>query len=274
MKFKNKYPFENRNRIPHSDWWDLNFFGGFLNSKSKLKEQLNEKRIRFSNENISSRVINHWQERGLISDDRPNGKGWRKFSISEIIWLEIIVKLRKFGMDFEKIKKVKGYLETFYRKESPSKFPELDFYILIAINSKKPVKLIVFDNGEALLANQSEIDMAKQMDTIIDDYITIDLNKIVMKGLKKEKNETDYLNYSLSNIEREVQDAILIDEVISIKLKKKNGNEYIMDKEFIIGSAKEMNILLNRLNNAKSEISKNRGKLVYKFIEKKIVKKY
>ncbi len=58
-KFKNKYPFKNRNHIIRGDWWDLNFFGDFLNSKSKLKDQLNERTIRFSNETAAFSLVDN-----------------------------------------------------------------------------------------------------------------------------------------------------------------------------------------------------------------------
>ena len=68
------------------------------------------------------------------------------------------------------------------------------------------------------------------------------------------------------------------------KLLKKGEKPYIelakghnakeIYKEYIKTSTKEMSMLLNKLNYAKSEVIKNRGILTYKFTEKKIVGKY
>ena len=95
----------------------------YLDSFRMAVDLLNKKDIKISNTFLSSRVLNHWQKRGLIDDERINGKGWRKFSSSEAIWLGIVRKLRKFGMDFDKIKKVKESLEYPQDFEKLSKFP-------------------------------------------------------------------------------------------------------------------------------------------------------
>lgn len=181
------------NLLPSMDWFDKAFFGDFLGKKSKAKEQINAKEYRLSKENTSPRVINHWVELGLVTDDRPGGKGWWMFSISEMMWLGIIFKLRKFGMELNKILKVKEYLRLHGSKDNQSKFPVLDFYIFYAMNTNHPVKLIVFDSGQAFLARQLDIDLAKQSGTIYEDFISIDVGKIVKNEYKKQILKTDYL---------------------------------------------------------------------------------
>lgn len=263
---------ENRNVLFNLDWYDEHFISNFLNEKLDIKEYLNRPRFRLKDELISSRVVNHWQELGLITDNRPEGKGWRKFSISEMVWINIIIKLRKFGIDLNRIKAVKDYLSLFSSDKNQSKYPELDFYILYVLSTSKPVSLIVFDSGEALLGSQIEIDIAKQYGGIKDDFISIDLNKLVNIGLNKLDNKTDYLNYSLSSIQKEINNALLFEDIYSLTLKVKDGGEYLLDKEFIMSSKHEMNMLLNKLQYAESSITKRGAKNIYKIIEKKKIK--
>ena len=60
-----------RNNIfPANNWFDENFFGGFLNSKLNIVQELNIQKHTIKEENISSRVLNHWYEMGIITDDR------------------------------------------------------------------------------------------------------------------------------------------------------------------------------------------------------------
>ncbi len=76
------------------------------------------------------------------------------------------MKLRDFGLDLKKIKKVKEFLEIHAAENNPSDYPELDFYILTASRHSDPVKLLVFDSGEALLGNQMEIDYSNHFQTM------------------------------------------------------------------------------------------------------------
>lgn len=259
------------------DWFDEHFWSfhlADLNDKGgKVKRFLNKKTIRLAKKNISSRVITHWQEVGLITDDRHEGKGWRKFSISEIVWLTIIIKLRKFGFQLKKIKHVKEYLELYNSENNLSKCPLLDFYISYGYATKMPVKLIVFDDGEALLKRQTAIDLAKQYGSIVDDFISIDINQILSKLFKGMDNETDYLDYSFSPIEKEIQRAVLFEDIHSLTLKLKGGDTYFLDKEFIVTSKQEMNFLMQKLQYADAITSKKGNKSIYKLIEKKKIKK-
>jgi len=102
-----KFKSERKNIFTATDWFDINFLGGFLNSDLKMIEQMNQQTYTIGEEKLSSRVLNHWYQEGIITDDRPNNKGWKKFSFSEIVWMQIVIKLRKFGLDLKRIKAVK-----------------------------------------------------------------------------------------------------------------------------------------------------------------------
>lgn len=258
-----------RNFLVAGDWFDTNFFGSFLNEELVIKEKLNEKTFRLTNEQISSRVITHWHESGILSDDRPEGKGWRNYSFSEMLWISIIIKLRNFGLDLNKIKKVKENLDLYNSTDSQSKCALLDFYIAVAINSKEPIKLIVFANGECELARQSEIDIAKQLDAIQDDYIDIDISRIVSSRIKNSGSNIDYLNSNYSPIEKEIRTAIELEEVHSLSIKVIGGDEYLLNKEYILSTKQEMNSLLHKLKYAEATTLKRGNKVIYKVIEKK-----
>ena len=90
---------ERNNVFAASDWFDENFFGEFLHSNLNIIEQFNVQKHTIGEENISSRVLNHWYEMGIITDDRENKKRWKKFSVSELVWIRIVLKLRNFGLD-------------------------------------------------------------------------------------------------------------------------------------------------------------------------------
>lgn len=221
-----------KNFLFPSDWFDQQFFGDFLHSKHSIIEFLNDKRHTIKDESISSRVLNHWYSENIIVDDRPNGKGWKKFSLTELVWITIVSKLRRFGLDLKKISKVKSELLIYTRKGKPNEFPLLDFYILLSSNSKEPIKLLVFESGEAVIANQSLIDVSMQFGSFTEDYITIDINKLVSKLLKKKGQSTDYLSYQLDDVQKEIQKKILKDDIDSITIKIKE-NHYLICSDYL-----------------------------------------
>lgn len=58
-------------------------------------------------EGLTYRKLNDWDGKGLISGSRENKEeGWRRFSFIDIIKLQLISDLRKFGVDVDKIKTI------------------------------------------------------------------------------------------------------------------------------------------------------------------------
>lgn len=267
--------FENRqNNIVDTDWWKINFIKDFIGSESETKKLLNEKRMKLSNKFISSRVLTHWQKRGLITDERPDGKGWRKFSPSEVIWIGIIIKLRKFGMDFGKIKKVKEYLEFFHYMDTASKFPELDFYIINGFNPSQSFRLFVFESGESIFARKSDIDFANTKSGLInEDYISIDITKMFYKGVGSYPNDISYLDFGVTPIESEIRKTLSLDGIKSLSIRINNDDEYIINKEIIQKSKKEFEAIINKLNYCEAITIKRGGKKYHKIIESKKIKK-
>ena len=265
---------ERRNFFSDTDWFDIQFIGGFLDSNNKIKEFLNEPRYKVGDESISSRVLNHWHDKGILNDNRPKGSGWRKFSFTEVIWLGIVSKLRTFGLDLKKIHKVKQYFDVYASVENQSQNPLLDFYIFYCMTSKMPVKLLVFDSGEALIGRQVSIDLSTQHNFINDDYISIDIGQLMNKRFKGKRVETDYSNYSLSTIEKEVQQGIYYDDVKSITINVKGNKDILLTKEHIKDSRDEIKVLLQKTGDYYEESSVRTGKgKHYKLVERKKLKK-
>lgn len=59
--------------------------------------------------NVSSRVLQHWSQRGILPDkDRQTDEN-HKFNFVELIWLKIVIELRSVGLSLRAIKKVKHW---------------------------------------------------------------------------------------------------------------------------------------------------------------------
>jgi len=264
-----------KNIFPASDWFDSNFIGGFLNSTSESKKFLNEQVYKIGEENLSSRVLNHWYDSGILKDDRPNGRGWKKFSISELIWIQIIMKLRGFGLDLARIRKVKAEIDLYNSQDKASKCPLLDFHIILAMKAKSPVKLLVFESGEASINRQIEIDMANQLDMITEDYIAIDLNKLVKKFFKRKKFKTDYLSYSdipKSELIQEVENSLRAEDIQSITIKIK-GEKYGFNEAFLTTNRNKAIEMMNMQKFGQLIEIKNSEKSTFQITKKKKIKR-
>ena len=270
-----KYLNGRKNIIYASDWFDLNFFSDFVNSKCKSKILISEQIYKIGDEKLSSRLLNHWYEEGILEDDRPNGRGWKKFSISEKIWIKIVLKLRGFGLNLKRIRKVKEEIDLYNNLDKLSKSPLLDFHILLALNTSIPVKFIVFESGEANVVRQIDIDIANTFGGIKEDFISIDLNKLVENYFNKKFVRTNYLSYSdilKSPLIKQIEDSISTDDIQSISIRIKD-KDYIIDEKFFMKDRTKANALMSVLKFGELVERKNAGKSTYEVTNKKKIKR-
>jgi DNA-binding transcriptional MerR regulator len=272
---KQKIINERKNVFPASDWFDLNFLAGFLHSDLNIVKQFNQQTYTIGEEKLSSRVLNHWYQSGIITDDRLDNKGWKKFSFSEIVWISIVIKLRKFGLDLQRIKKVKEQIDYYNTKDSKSKCPLLDFYMLVAITSTIPIKFIVFESGQAEIVKQSDIDIANQLNLINEDFISIDINKLLDKALTKKKVKADYFNSiktSDNPLFTQLEESLSKNNIQSVTIKT-NDKDYLIDEVFFTKDGKEARTLTNMLQYGRVIENKNAGKSTYQITNQKKIKK-
>ena len=210
-----------------SDWFDLRFLCWFLpdDEAKPFKEHVNAKKIRTNPKDFSYRIINHWQEYGLIEDSRPDGKGWRKFSITDVIWLHILTELRKFGFSIENLKKVKSEMELYKDTvHGISEKPLLDFYIIQAMQSDSAVYLLVFQNGESLPCTKHELQVAQMIGTIESNYISINISELLCKVfVKPEKRPKYFDDFVLDKSETELIETVRNTDVQSVSVTLKDG---------------------------------------------------
>ena len=266
---------ETKNIFAASDWFDLNFFEEFIPSDISIKKQFNLQNFKVDDKRLSSRILHHWYKTGLITDNRPNGKGWKKFSFSEIVWISIVIKLREFGLDLQRIKKVKEQIDYYNTKNSKSKCPLLDFYMLVAISSTIPIKFIVFESGQAEIVKQSDIDIANQLNLINEDFISIDINKLLDKALTKKKVKADYFNSiktSDNPLFTQLEESLSKNNIQSVTIKT-NDKDYLIDEVFFTKDGKEARTITNMLQYGKVIENKNAGKSTYQITNQKKIKK-
>jgi len=167
------------------DWFKVNFLGGFLNLDLAVKKGLNQRQYSLSEPSVTARVLHHWYQTGIISDRRTDGKGWSKFSFTELVWIKLIIRLREFGLSLDKIKIAKGDVSKYAAQDAGSIFPLLDFYLLYARSYKHSVNLRIFEDGHLLIGREAELQNVQPHQLNGNDFLTLSLNQVVKEVIRK-----------------------------------------------------------------------------------------
>ncbi|MCC7302475.1 MAG: MerR family transcriptional regulator [Bacteroidia bacterium] len=77
-----------------------------------LIERLNEKHFTKKDFQVTYKTLHVWAKEGLLTDDKEDPRDWKRFSFVEYAWMNIIIKLKNFGMSTEKILLTKKVLAT------------------------------------------------------------------------------------------------------------------------------------------------------------------
>jgi DNA-binding transcriptional MerR regulator len=202
----------------------------FTQSSNKFSSQFNELYYTIDRTKMSARLISHWMSCGLLKDKRKEKKGWHKFSDSDIIWIEIMAKLRSFGLNLDTICAVNNSLTQYPYKGNVKERAELECFMAYCFCQSKPAYLLVFQNGESLLGLESEISASKQSGAIKDDYISIDIG-----SLAKSIFSTLSVNYNdaLSPLNQWLDDSIKDPELLALSIETGKGH-YVVEKTVLM----------------------------------------
>jgi len=255
-------------------WFSENFKEFFkgVNVDGGNESFLNRRYFSLKETKISARTLNSWYKNNILNDDRIGGKGWSKFSFSELLWIGIVKELRNFGFSLKKIKIVKVYLESLNTEKYDSKFVLIDFYFYAGVKFGTPMKLIVFSEGKTILSRQTAIDSAIQSQIISGNYISIDFAALISQLISIVPNTTDYTNDSRTNFENEIKQAIENDGIKSISIIK-NKSDYLIEKEHTFETRKEASQFTSTISYGSTTEQKHNNKSVFKSIEQKKIKK-
>ena len=77
-----------------------------LDKLVELYEIINQKKLSVKDTGIAYRVINHWDEKGIIRCGRISEEAHRKFSFTDFIWIKVVNELRSFGVKLPVIQKI------------------------------------------------------------------------------------------------------------------------------------------------------------------------
>lgn len=163
---------------------------------------------------FDSRKLATVAKSGLLPDNRKDKKGWRKFNLNELLYLEVIKKAREFNMEYSQLSKVKELF--FANKTNYIKIGEVtptEQALVLLLSERVPISLRLFSDGNVYIADnkafKSEVDNGTS--------IYIDLNTLFAYQLAKFKESTYFNeNYELRDFEFDYSAKVPSRQVYSI----------------------------------------------------------
>jgi DNA-binding transcriptional MerR regulator len=254
-----------------------------VDEKYHIADILNLKKFRVSDTEISYRLINYLDEDGLLGDNRE-GKGWRSFSLKEIIYLYLILELKSYGFTQDSLQEICSALLTNQVSKKPGKtFFDIAIGLCLA---QVEVKIIAQQSGEIVFFDPAYYTLVQTglMFSSIEksSYLHIRLNDLVNKGLLLVKRKPLDIKDSaaeryftqlakpekpeLTDKEQKVLNALRNKDYLSVEVRKKGGELCTMKVEQLeeyLNELSEITNLIKQKDYADIRLVKRDGKVVH-----------
>jgi len=156
-------------------------------------------------QNISSRVLTHWETKGIIPLIKSRSKfKTRRYSLIEILWLILVIKLRDFGLSLKQLQSVKesisnkkdlnvwfkGLPEEIRIRLSAGRYGKstnhsLEYAIFEALINREPVYLVTNSKGKAEILQRNILSLVLNSDDLKDSLL-ININQILQAIFPKK----------------------------------------------------------------------------------------
>jgi DNA-binding transcriptional MerR regulator len=162
-----------------------------LSAIEEKKKGLIDDRLKFlmsagyraSDTDLKYRQINILGSSGLLNGDKENSRGWRNFTFKDLVFLDIVSELRKYGLEGRQLKKIKDF---FYKKNTDANL------ILTAVLFGMKITIALEPNGNFKIFEliTGSLSLEKSYKSVIQ----LNLNEFVNTIL--ERIGMDKINYS------------------------------------------------------------------------------
>lgn len=213
----------------------------------EYRGKLREKKFTVSNTEITYRMVNHWEENGLLPDGVAGGDGWRKFTLVELVWTKAIIRMRQFGLSLEKIKQVKESLMKFDKKDGT--YLLFEYYVARALSSSDDPYILIFSNGDSNLACATQIELTKVFRGHFD-VLLISLKSILEK-LNLSVGDTKFLDL-LSDEEGEMLSEIRSGDNKEVRARVNGGKITELETKKVYSAAPSLEKINKEIKDGKS----------------------
>lgn len=258
--------------------------------KGKVSEFINTKVFSVADTPLTYRQINLMDTDNLLSKDRDNDKGWRKFSLKELIYIYIVSELKKFGFKHEQLSQLWMAFFKEHIASEDKKTGEIQInkgtgeMVLGCVFGGIEITLCVDSSGQIVFYDPFNYSILYQNSK---SQIHINVNNITNSLLAKYGYTQIPINDSLQEAafnwnkvdmthkEEKLLEVIRNKDYTTIEVKKKNGEVYLLHAGKVHDG--ENNVTMNDILKMVKEkdfqdisISKRNGKIANYKIEETI----
>ncbi len=211
---------------------------------------------------LSKRVLSHWVKKGLIEAEQSKEGGWYYFNRVEKFWIKIITQLREFGVELDKIKRIREQL--FSQPEDVNGFYLIEFAIIYSV-LKKPYIMIVFDDGEIRLMT-SELYGKYIAEDALPPHITFNFFHLANEMFPNNKFELlndEVISDNMTTEEQKLLYYLKTGDYDNIKVRLKDGDVYYLECTMSSHNPKTIHKILNEGAYQDIQIKKADGKIVF-----------
>lgn len=168
-------------RINFGDSWTIRVANyAFADSPSleRFRVAINEKTNTVNNSGATYRLINHWADTGLIDDShRDSKRGWRRLSFLDLVWIHVLVELRKYGVPLDLLRLARSAIFEVPHKPTIVR-PDFEYAVASCLR-KNPERflLVFFSDGFAEVTDEATLELSIESTLFTpNSYLVVDLN--------------------------------------------------------------------------------------------------
>ena len=141
--------------------------------------------------------IKQWKNASLLLDT-PAKNEWNKFSLTDILWIGIIIELKNFGFTNDKIIKIKEELFKPNKnlQNHSQNVSNINAAIIEVITYSHPIFLVLDVEGNMEIADGFRT-IEKLKDGEITDHLILSVNEFFKKNIEKETKKLNYFYLSI-----------------------------------------------------------------------------
>lgn len=183
---------------------------------------------------ITSRKINDWDSKGLLTRHRENKNGWRLFSVADVIRLRIIQDLKTYGMSNIQIQKT---LNDIFESNDMKRQYLFETFLNVCATARNVVIIVEFDGSASFYLEDTAYVNLKMDKSCCKPVLILPFYDYCMPFMPHDEyrmsiTTTDVVNEQNRANLAVIADCLIDEECKEISLKKSNGKLNIKPKRF------------------------------------------
>lgn len=260
------------------------------NDKLKLDEFINKKLFTVADTPLTYRQVNSLDTDKLLTNDREEKQGWRKFSFKELVYVLIVHELKKFGLKHEQLKQLwqaffkepaKGEKRQVAEIEINKSIGEIAIgcvfgQVEITLSIDNDGQIVFYDPDHyALFYENSKSQIQIRLNDFVNDLLVKTKKQPIPVIWSIRQAILDGYKFDLTTKEEELLKIIRNTDYSAIRIKKKDGEIALVYAEKIRDGSngtttKDLVEILNTKDFQDISIVKRNGKIVTYRVEETI----